>query len=374
VSRIAIVLQTPRDPHSSVFLTYQALAAELERRGHPTEILTPNDFPGAGAGRWTPIVYPWKIARWMRRRRGALDLVVFHSFAGWLASASHATGPAAVAVAFHGLEPLYHQQLRIEAERTEPAAGLSARYRFLQEQLMPRFLRTACRGAARITCLNSAERDFLVARRWAPASRIVTVGHGVRDEFFLDRRIGGERPLRSLLFVAQWLPMKGIDALRNAFTQLARRHGELRLVCAGTLMPVEEVLSSFPSDVRPRVTVLPRVDQSRLTGLYRDADAFLFPSSYEGFGLALVEAMAAGLPIVTTRVGVAADALTDRRSALFIPLRDGDALAAAVEELIGNLVLRAQLGEQAHTVAHSYREADRVRHWADALTTIDRVS
>jgi glycosyltransferase involved in cell wall biosynthesis len=84
--------------------------------------------------------------------------------------------------------------------------------------------------------------------------------------------------------------------------------------------------------------------------------------------------MAAGLPIVTTRVGVAADALTDRRSALFIPLRDGDALAAAVEELIGNLVLRAQLGEQAHTVAHSYREADRVRHWADALTTIDRVS
>lgn len=371
MSRIAIVLQTPRDPHSSVFLTYQALAAELNRRGHRTEILTPDDFPGAGAGRWTPIVYPWKIARWMRRQRGALDLVAFHSFAGWLASATHATSNVDVAVAFHGLEPLYHAQLRIEAEAS---GGLSARYRFLQEQLMPRFLRAACRGAARITCLNTAERDFLADRGWAPASRIVTVGHGVGDEFFLGDTITRDRPLRSLLFVAQWLPMKGIDALRDAFTRLARHHDDLRLVCAGTLMPAAQVLSSFPSDVQPRITVLPRVDRTRLAALYRDADAFLFPSSYEGFGLALVEAMASRLPIVTTRVGVAADALTDRRSAMFVPPRDAAALAAAVEELIGNPPLRAQLGEHAHAIAQSYREADRVRHWADALTTIDRVS
>ena len=166
---------------------------------------------------------------------------------------------------------------------------------------MPRFLRAACRGASRITCLNTAERDFLVDRRWAPPSRIVTVGHGVRDEFFVETA-ARDRPLRTLLFVAQWLPMKGIDALATAFTALARRHDALRLVCAGTLMTAERVLSSFPEDVRTRVSVLPRVDQSRLAGLYRDADGFVFPSSYEGFGLALVEAMAAGLPIVTTPV------------------------------------------------------------------------
>lgn len=371
MSRIAIVLQTPRDPQSSVFLTYQALAAELERRGHQAGILTPNDVPGSGAGRWTPFVYPWTIARWLRRQRSSLDLVVFHSYAGWLASRTGATANVKVVVAFHGLEPLYHQQLRIDAAA---AGGLSLRYRVLQEQLMPRFLRSACRGAARITCLNSAERDFLVDRHWAPASRIVTVGHGVREAFFVDGAFQRDRPVRSLLFVAQWLPMKGIEALRSAFTQLARRHDGLRLVCAGTLMPAEQVVASFPEDVRPRLTVLPRVDQSRLAGLYRDADAFLFPSSYEGFGLALVEAMAARLPIVTTRVGVAADALADRRSALFVPRRDGAALAAAVEELIADPALRARLGGHAHTVAQSYREADMVGHWADALTTIDRVS
>jgi len=369
VSRIAIVLQTPRDPHSSVYLTYQALAAELTGRGHQATILTPNDFPGARAGRWTPIVYPWTIARWLRRERAALDVVVFHSFAGWLASASRATRGLNVVVAFHGLEPLYHRQLRIDAERT---GGLSARYRVLQEQLMPRFLRMACRDASRVTSLNAGEREFLIHAGWTAAARIVTVAHGVRDEFFLGPRPA--RPLRSLLFLAQWLPMKGIDALRAAFIELARRHEDLRLVCAGTLAPAADVLSAFPADVRSRVTVAPRVDQGALIAMYRDADAFVFPSSYEGFGLALVEAMAARLPIVTTPVGVAADALTDRRNALFVPPRDSAAIVNAVETLIRDPTLRSDLGEAAGVAAGSYREADRVREWADALTTIDRVS
>lgn len=305
----------------------------------------------------------------MRRERAAVDVVVFHSFSGWLASVSNATRGVDVVVAFHGVEPLYHQQLRIEAE---PSGGLSVRYRFLQEQLMPRFLRAACRRAARVTCLNSGEREFLIDAGWTPAARIVTIAHGVRDEFFLGPR--PVRPLRTLLFLAQWLPMKGIDTLRAAFIALARRHGDLRLVCAGTLVPAADVLSAFPADVRSRVTVAPRVDAAALIGLYRDADAFVFPSRYEGFGLALVEAMAARLPIVTTAVGVAADALTDRRSALFVPPRDSAAIVEAVEMLIKDAALRSDLGEAAGMAARSYREADCVRDWADALTTIDRVS
>ena len=369
MKRIAIVLQTRHDPHSSVLLTYQALADELTRRGHTVSIHTPTDFPGAtNAGRWTPIAYPATVARWVRRHEHDLDLVIFHSYAGWLAAATNATRTLAVVVAFHGLEPLYHRELRIDAEAS---GGLSMRYRVLQEQLMPRFLKVACRHASLITCLNGAERDWLVRQGWAPASRVVPVGHGVRDEFFAPVRV--DRPLRSILFVAQWLPMKGIDVLRTAFVDLARRHPDLTLVCAGTLLSVEEVRAAFPSDVQPRVTVLPRVDQPALASLYRNADAFVFPSHYDGFGLALVEAMAARLPIVTTNVGVAADALRDGQSALVVPLRDSAAIVRAIESLIADPQLRSRLGDDAHTAAQNYRESDRVRAWADALASIDRV-
>jgi glycosyltransferase involved in cell wall biosynthesis len=367
--KITIVLQTRRDPHSSVLLTYQALSAELARRGYAVSIRTPEDFPAARrfAGRLTPILYPIAVASWMRRQRASLDIVVFHSYAGWLAAATGATGRTAVVVSFHGVEPMYHRELLIET-----SGRLSRRYRFLQERLMPMFLKTACRRAARVTCLNRAERNFLVEQGWASAERVVTVAHGVHDRFFLEPR--APRPVRTLLFVAQWLPIKGIETLRAAYTDLARRHPALSLVCAGTLFAADHVKAGFPADVRDRVTVLPRVDHPKLVDVYRDADVFVFPSNYEGFGVAVLEAMAAGLPVVATSTGVAGDALVDRESAIMVPPRDPAALVRAIDALISDAALRSRVGAGARASAETYRHAARITEWADALTTIDRVS
>lgn len=366
--KIAIVLHTPRDQQSSVFLTYAALSTELARRGYAVTILTPEDFPAARrfAGRLRPLVYPVAVAAWMRRHAAAFDVVVFHSYAGWLAETAGATGRAAVVVSFHGIEPMYHRALR------ETSGRLSRRYRFLQERLMPLFLRAACRHARRVTCLSREERRFLVDGHYVADDRLVTVAHSVHDRFFLDPRSG--RPVRTLLFVGQWLPMKGIDALGAAFVELARRDADLRLVCAGTLVPAAAVTRSFPDDVRDRVSVLPRVDQSRLVDVYRDADVFVFPSHYEGFGVAVLEAMAAALPIVATATGVAGDALADRESALRVPPRDPAAIVRAVDALVADAALRARVAAGARRAAEAYREAARISEWADALTAIDRVS
>jgi glycosyltransferase involved in cell wall biosynthesis len=363
---VAIVLQTPRDPHSSVFITYRALADEIGRRGHTATIVTPQDFPSASRrGRLTPLLYPLTIARWLRKSPTPFDLVVFHSYAGWLAIAAGVVNAIPAVVAFHGLEPMYHTELARDARAS---GGLSLRYRVLQERLMPMFLRASCRGAALITVLNAAERRYLVDRGWADERRIATVAHGVPDAFFLPSR--QPRAAETLLFVAQWMPMKGIDELRAAFADLARRVPALRLVCAGTLARAEDVLSAFPEQVRSRVTVFPRVDHDALRDLYRDADIFVFPSHYEGFGLALVEAMAARLPIVTTPAGVAADALEDATSAVFFPARDAAALVRAVERVRGDDRARSRLGAAAFDVAGRYREADRVREWADVILSV----
>src|SRR5262245_43185465 len=298
----------------------------------------------------------------MRRVRASLDVVVFHSYSGWLAIATGVNGSISAVVAFHGLEPMYHAELARDAAAT---GGLSRRYRFLQERLMPFFLGTACRRAALVTCLNAAERDYLVERKWAEASRVAVVAHGVGEIFYLAER--PPRPAQTLLFVAQWLPMKGTESLRAAFTDLARRHPTLRLVCAGTIAGADHVAGAFPEDVRPRVAVQPRVDREALVDLYRTADIFVFPSHYDGFGLALVEAMASRLPIVTTRVGVAADALRDEESAMFVPARDPSAIVRAVDRLIADDQLRSRLGAAAFAAAEGYRESSRVREWADMI-------
>ena len=367
--KIAIVLQTPKDQQSSVLLTYQDLANELTRRGHLVTIVTPDDFPASrrAAGRFTPLVYPFVVQSWMRQHGAASDVVVFHSYSGWRAvSTASARGVPAV-IAFHGLEPLYHEALR---EESAESGGLSWRYRLLQEWLMPFMLRSACRKATRVTCLNSLEREELVRRGWVTEDRVDLVFHGVPAEFYLPERPA--RQARTLLFVGQWLSMKGTAYLREAFTEIAHLHPEVRLVCAGTLAPAEAVLASFAPVVRPRVTVIPRLARLDLVELYRHADIMIAPSLYEGFGVALVEAMAARLPIVTTRVGVAADALTDGESALVIPTRHAQAIVREVERLLADAGLRERLGEAAGDVALHYREAAAVTDLADRLIRLAR--
>ena len=145
---IAILLQTPTDQQSSVLLTSQDLAAELGRRGHQVTIVTPDDFPSSRrvAGRLTPLVYPFVVRRWMRQHAVDCDLVVFQSYSGWLAVSTAAAHAVPTVIAFHGLEPLYHQALREEAKQS---GGLSWRYRLLQERVMPFMLRTHHPHAAR---------------------------------------------------------------------------------------------------------------------------------------------------------------------------------------------------------------------------------
>ena len=311
-------------------------------------IVTPDDFPASrrAAGRLTPLVYPFVVqAGCVSTAWHATSSSFIVIPAGARFQPLTANGVPAV-IAFHGLEPLYHEALR---EESADAGGLSWRYRLLQEWLMPFMLRSACRRATRVTCLNALERDELVRRGWVSEDRVDLVFHGVAPEFFLPER--PPRQAHTLLFVGQWLPMKGVAYLREAFTEIAHLHPDVRLVCAGTLAPAEAVLAGFAPVVRPRISVIPRLARLDLVELYRQADIMIAPSLYEGFGVALVEAMAARLPIVTTRVGVAADALTDGESALIIPTRHAQAIAREVERLLADDGLRERLGEAAGDVA-----------------------
>ena len=349
--RIAVVIHSPKDQQSAVYIGYQSLTSALQALDHSIAIVAPSDFPAVArfSGRWTPLVYPIAIASWLFARRDEFDLVLFHSYAGWLATALTRGRPPAL-VMFHGVEPLYHRELRAEMERS--GGKLSLRYRALQELVMPVFLRIACRTAAQVACLNRAESEYLKSKRWITNGNDHLLAHGVPPAFFVAAR--APHPIQTLLFVGQWLPMKGIRYLKGAATDLLRGDSGLRLVCAGTLTGESQVQSEFPVAVRDRVRVVPRIDQAGLARLYREADVFIFPSLYEGFSRAIVEAMASRLPIVCTQVGVAGDALRNEQSALIVPKHDADALVAAVNRLRSDPALADRLANAAAEAARDY--------------------
>ncbi len=358
---VLFVIHTPKSPYTAVYNNYFELAVFLEKQGHTATVLAPEDFPGLS--RWHPrlfpLFYPFWVAHWLIRRGGQYDIVSFHSYAGWVVNLLRRLVPAFRRVrtitAFHGLEPLYYHALKEEMDKA--GQPLRLRYRLVHGCLMPWLIRMSSRRSDRILCLNLEEKAYIERNNWGQKSSIAVVSHGVPREFFLSREYPEE--VRRLLFVGQWQEGKGIRYLVEAFKTLARDALELELWCVGTLVDEKRVLVSFPLELRSQVVVRPRVGLKELAAIYHDADIFLFPSLFEGFSMALLEAMAAALPIVTTPAGAAEHLVKSGVNALMVPTRNTEALVESVRLLLGDGTLRGRLGHQAQVTASEY-ELERV--------------
>ncbi len=344
--RAAVILHVPRSAYSSVVIAYEDLGARLRARGHELRIFGPDELGARVNARLLPLVLPFLVRRWVRKQPD-LDLVVFHSYAGWLARPRRSLRTI---VAFHGFEPLFHEAHEAEVRRA--GGRLSRRYRIMYGLLMPRMLRVACRHADKIICLNGDERAALIDRGYAPASR-VWQDRGTPPDWFFQPHDYRPRAT-TIAVVMQWLNTKGVRYLVDAFATLARRHPDLRLVAAGTLQSADVVRASFPPDVRHRVDVHPTFDRRAHAHQLAAADVFLHTSVYEAFSMAIVEAMASGLPIVTTRSGVAIDYLVHGRDALIIPVGDAAAIVSAIEPLLDDRARREALGQAAQRQAQSF--------------------
>jgi glycosyltransferase involved in cell wall biosynthesis len=123
--------------------------------------------------------------------------------------------------------------------------------------------------------------------------------------------------------------------------------GRHPLTVLGPGVPAETVLAAFSERVRPSVRVISRVAEDEVIRLYRSHDVLLWTSTYEGFGLVLLEAMSQELAVVTTPVGCAPALVRDGENGLLVPPRDPDAVAAAVERLMAAADLRRRLGAAA---------------------------
>ena len=143
------------------------------------------------------------------------------------------------------------------------------------------------------------------------------------------------------------MPRKAYDVLVRALASLCDRAWHLTLV--GPSDRSAEAIAALRTAIEEtqlaeRVTMLGPVSSERLAELYAAADAFLMPSLYEGYGMVLAEAMAAGRPVVASRVGGLAEVVVDGETGRLVPPGDAHALAAALSALASSPDVRARMG------------------------------
>jgi glycosyltransferase involved in cell wall biosynthesis len=187
-----------------------------------------------------------------------------------------------------------------------------------------------------------------------PEGRLVIVSHGVEERFFRVPRAPYHGTVPTVLFYGSLDPIKGIyDAVRAA-GQVAARGAKFQLRIAGwgewdRLR--QAVLAAGLSD---RTDFLGVLDADALCAELARAAVALLPSHAESFGLAIAEAQAAGVPVVSYRAGAVPEVVEDRVTGLLCPLGDTDALAQALAQLLGDPVLRASMGEAARDRARRF--------------------
>jgi glycosyltransferase involved in cell wall biosynthesis len=172
----------------------------------------------------------------------------------------------------------------------------------------------------------------------------VYIPNGVERRFFVSREYQQGESLR-LLYPGTWLDQRGIFYLRDALHKVAPRLPRLTLTIAGPGVPAEEILRFFGDELSARIVVRPVVPAERMPELYSEHDVLVFPSLMEGLPTVLMEAMASGMPVITTETCGMPDVVENEFNGLLIPPADATALEEAILRLADSVELRRKLGQ-----------------------------
>lgn len=215
------------------------------------------------------------------------------------------------------------------------------------------YARLLSQSCDRVVCVSQSVRDHHAQRSKLPRDAYVVIPWGVDIKKF-RRDEASRRRLRSqwqladddvlLAFVGRLEFYKGIDTLLAALASLASAGRPVRAVIAGDgpqRPAVEEFIDRSPGGEHVRMLGM----VSDVPAVLSAADIYAMPSLWEGWPLALGEAMSASLPAIGTNVPGIRDLIVPGQTGLLIERQDADALAGAIGRLVADASLRVRLGE-----------------------------
>jgi glycosyltransferase involved in cell wall biosynthesis len=249
-------------------------------------------------------------------------------------------------------------------------AGFDQFYRGLPAPVRSLVCRTL-QQATVLIALSSQWRDFYVQECEVSPSQVVVLPNPVRVPARIPDRIG--RSQVQFLHLGRLGKRKGGYDLLNAFASLPESvRSRAKLVMAGD--GDVEAMKKLAEPFGERVRVLSWIEPHERDRLLAESDVFVLPSYAEGVPMSLLEAMAAGLPSITTPVGGIPDVFTHGAEGLLVAPGDASQLRAAMTTFIGDEAARLAAGRRAYEGARAHDVHAYARRLADIYQRIAPVA
>jgi glycosyltransferase involved in cell wall biosynthesis len=214
------------------------------------------------------------------------------------------------------------------------------RYRFAYNVLADRVIANS----------EATKRTLLSQAPWLSPERVEVVYNGIQLSNYDahgDSRLRHELGLSEIApiigFVGQLDERKGIEDLLSAFRSVHRRLPEVHLVMAGT-GPLEAMIQRFYCENQLGDVVHMLGFRDDVPAVMQAIDVLALPSRWEGFGLVLIEAMAASTPVVATRVSSIPEIVVDGKTGFLVPPGKPELLAERLVQVLSNRELAAEMG------------------------------
>ena len=199
-------------------------------------------------------------------------------------------------------------------------------------------------GLNHIVTVSEASRQDIAKAFGIGEDKIHIVHNGIATDLFRPMPDTHRKPNRIMATASADAPLKGLAYLLNALVDIRKQVPEAELLVVGKLKEDGDTRKLIDKlDLWDHVTFRSDLTPQEIVDLYAEASVAVVPSIYEGFGLPAGEAMASGVPVVSTDGGALPEVVGD--AGKIVPVRDSDALSRAIVDLLKSPDDRKTLGE-----------------------------
>ncbi len=285
---------------------------------------------------WRAYIFSRKLVRDARKNKQSYDLT--HSFftvpCGFLSLLLRFEFGLPYVISLRGSDVPYY----------------SDRFTFLYKLITP-LIKFIWRRSSRVVSNSEGLREL--AFRSSPKQKIEIIYNGIDTKQFFPK-LENAAQARFVLTVgaSRITDRKGINYLIEAVAKLVPKYPQIYLKLMGD-GNAREKLEQFVKDSRleKNVVFLGRIPHEDVLPYYQEASLFVFPSLNEGMSNAMLEALAVGLPLVSTNTGGASELVTDGENGFIIKFKDSQDIADKIEKLILDEELRKKMALVSRTLA-----------------------